>query len=91
MSLDEFNAAVRPKVLGTLNLHRALKDQPLDFFLMTSSIVGVIGTVMQSNYAAGSSFLDHMARHRENLGLPGTSIALGMITGAGFVEGRSGT
>jgi hypothetical protein len=86
MSLDIFNAVIQPKVRGTINLHEALLTSPLDFFVMTSSIITAIGTSTQCNYSAANTFLDGMARHRHSLGLPATSIALGMITEVGHVS-----
>jgi KR domain len=90
MSLEMFNAVINPKVLGTIHLHELLLDQDLDFFVMTSSVLGAIGAATQSNYSAGNAFLDHMARHRQSLGLQATSIALGMILEVGHVEAHPG-
>ncbi|GAB7354584.1 hypothetical protein MBLNU459_g5031t2 [Dothideomycetes sp. NU459] len=86
MSLDNFNAVIQPKVQGTIHLHEALLHEPLDFFVMTSSLLGSIGTSTQGNYAAANTFQDYMARHRWSLGLQATSIALGMIVEVGHVE-----
>jgi hypothetical protein len=86
MSLDTFNTVINPKVQGTINLHEALLTQTLDFFVMTSSIITACGTSTESNYSAANTFLDSMARYRRSLGLPATSIALGMITEVGHVS-----
>jgi len=86
MSVDTFNAVINPKVQGTINLHEALLAQNLDFFVMTSSIITACGTSTESNYSAANTFLDSMARYRRSLGLPATSIALGMITEVGHVS-----
>ncbi|KEQ63308.1 ketoacyl-synt-domain-containing protein, partial [Aureobasidium melanogenum CBS 110374] len=86
MSAEDWHKVLAPKVQGTINLHEALLHEPLDFFVMTSSTLGVAGASTQSNYAAANAFLDSMARHRWSLGLEACSIALGMITGIGHVE-----
>ncbi|KAK3994454.1 hypothetical protein QBC44DRAFT_286263 [Cladorrhinum sp. PSN332] len=86
MSLEQFNSVIRPKVQGSIHLHELLKDQDLDFFVMTSSVLGAIGAATQANYSAANAFLDAMARHRQSLGLQATSIALGMILDVGHVE-----
>ncbi|KAI4212601.1 MAG: hypothetical protein LQ351_004673 [Letrouitia transgressa] len=86
MSLERFNATVRPRVIGTLNLHEALKNSPLDFFEIWSSWTVVFGTATQSNYLASNSFLDAFARHRLSLGLPCTSLALSQVLGIGIVS-----
>lgn len=86
MSLDDFNKVLHPKMLGSIHLHELLLGCDLDFFVMTSSVLGAIGAAMQSNYSAANAFLDHMARHRRSMGLQATSIALGMILDVGHVE-----
>lgn len=83
---DSFKAVTDPKVKGTINLHQATLNQPLDFFTMTSSIVTMIGTASQGSYCAGNAFQDAFARHRHSLGLPAQAFALGMILEVGFVS-----
>ena len=90
MSNQSWHASIRPKVQGTWNLHNALRDgardAQLDFFLMTSSISGTVGTATESNYCSGNAFLDSFARHRAGLGLPATSVGLGMIAEVGYLH-----
>ncbi|KAI1433783.1 ketoacyl-synt-domain-containing protein [Xylaria sp. CBS 124048] len=79
---------LEPKVRGSWNLHNAIKgrDQELEFFLMTSSVSGSVGTATESNYCSANYFLDVFARHRRSLGLPATSIGLGMISEVGYLH-----
>ena len=90
MPLQTWQGVLDPKVQGSINLHEALIDEPLDFFVMTSSVLGAIGASTQSNYAAANAFLDHMARYRWSMGLQACSIALGMIVEVGHVEAHPG-
>lgn len=53
MTLDAWNSVVKTKVNGSLNLHEAFKNEPLDFFVMTSSVSSCLGSSGQTNYAAG--------------------------------------
>lgn len=85
MSLEAFNAGIRPKVHGSWNLHEVMSDQPLDFFLMLASAVGVLGNPGQSNYAAANTYQDALAHYRTARGLPATVIDLGMILAIGKV------
>ncbi|KAI0879159.1 polyketide synthase [Hypoxylon argillaceum] len=87
MSLAEWDDALRPKVDASWNLHHVLGHE-LDFFLLLSSTMGIIGNKEQSNYAAGNTFLDSLARYRRSLGLPGVSLNLPAIEDVGFVADK---
>ncbi|KAM0805745.1 KR domain-containing protein [Usnea florida] len=84
MSEEFWHTGIDAKVLGTWNLHTAMagKDDQLDFLIVTSSVSGTIGSATEGNCCAGKHFLDDITRYRRNLGLPATSIGLGMISEA---------
>ncbi|KAI4268067.1 MAG: hypothetical protein LQ337_008059 [Flavoplaca oasis] len=85
MSYENWVTSTQPKVQGSINLHEALKDTPLDWFIMTSSTSGTLGTPGQANYSAANSFMDSLARHRVANGLPAASLILPMVLGVGVV------
>ncbi|KAF6236674.1 hypothetical protein HO173_004965 [Letharia columbiana] len=85
---SDWTDVIRPKVDGARNLHETLLDHKLDFFIMLSSISGVIGNRGQAAYAAANSFLDEFAHYRVSKGLPATSIDLGVVKEIGFVAER---
>lgn len=85
MTLADYNASIQPKVCGTWNLHNRLPKANLDFFILLSSAVGIIGNASQAAYAAASTFQDAFASYRTNLGLPAISLDLGMIDDVGYV------
>ncbi|KAF7553839.1 hypothetical protein G7Z17_g3331 [Cylindrodendrum hubeiense] len=85
---DDWRAVLDPKVKGTWNLHNALTGVKLDFFILLSSLVGIIGQPGQANYAAANSFLDSFMQYRHSLGLPCSSIDLGGMDGIGFLTTR---
>ena len=85
MSYENWQISTHTKVQGAINLHNAFKDVPLDFFIMTSSVSGTLGTPGQSNYAAANSFLDAIAKHRRSNGQRAVSIILPMVLGVGVV------
>ncbi|KAJ5675037.1 Acyl transferase/acyl hydrolase/lysophospholipase [Penicillium maclennaniae] len=87
MTLDDWRGGLRPKLYGTWNLHTEF-SQPgsLDFFVMLSSVSGVVGIASQTNYAAGGSYEDAIARWRQSRGLPGVAIDLGPIADIGYVS-----
>ena len=87
MSAENFRHVLRPKVSGTYNLHEEFQHRPpLDFFIMLSSYVGLLGSTGQSNYAAASTFQDAFAQWRTTQGLPTHSIDLGTVQGAGYLH-----
>ncbi|XP_028418020.1 uncharacterized protein LOC114542749 [Dendronephthya gigantea] len=78
---------VGTKVKGSVILHQLSLTMDLDFFIMFSSISGVLGNVGQASYAAANTFLDQLCEYRRNkLGLPALSINWGPISGAGVLE-----
>jgi myxalamid-type polyketide synthase MxaE and MxaD len=74
---ERMKNVMAPKVDGTWNLHLASLNLHLDFFVLYSSAVSVLGSPGQANYAAASSFIDAMAHYRRNLGLTAISINWG--------------
>ena len=86
MTYDQWVAATRPKIQATANLHKLLPKQNLDFFIMLSSIVSILGNSGQAAYAAGNSYLDSLARHRTSNNLPAQTINVGVVRDAGFVS-----
>ncbi|KAF7586076.1 hypothetical protein BBP40_009607 [Aspergillus hancockii] len=91
MTHEDWNAALYPKVKGTWNIHHVLKDMPLSFFLLISSMVGLIGWPGQANYGAANAFLDAFVKYRQSLGLPATAIDLGLMGDIGYVSETSST
>ena len=81
--------SVEPKVVSAMNLHSILFSTPLDFFIMTSSISGILGTPGQSIYAAANSYLDSLARHCMAAKNAATSVVLPMVLGVGVVAGKT--
>lgn len=63
-------------------MHKHLPSN-LDFFVLLSSVCGVTGTRGQSNYAAGNSYQDALARHRVSRGNKCISLNLGAILAIG--------
>ena len=74
-SSEELQSVLSPKVQGGWNLHQLTKNDPLDFFVMYSSIAGVCHEAGQSDYTAANRFMDVLAKMRRNQGLPALSVA----------------
>ena len=76
-SWPRFETVLGPKVDGAWNLHTLTRDQPLDFFILFSSVASALGSPGQGNHAAANAFLDALAHLRQSQGLPAMSINWG--------------
>ncbi|MFB1482194.1 SDR family NAD(P)-dependent oxidoreductase [Corallococcus sp. RDP092CA] len=61
---EDVTEVLRPKVDGAIHLDHATRELPLDFFVLFSSLAGVIGNVGQCDYAFANRYLDQFARRR---------------------------
>ncbi|OJJ02001.1 hypothetical protein ASPVEDRAFT_887593 [Aspergillus versicolor CBS 583.65] len=81
MSFDQWRRAIEPKTKGSRNLLANIWPDDGSFFILLSSITGVIGNTAQANYAAGNTFEDALAHHaRHHLGINATSVDVGLVT-----------
>jgi acyl transferase domain-containing protein/NADPH:quinone reductase-like Zn-dependent oxidoreductase/thioesterase domain-containing protein/acyl carrier protein len=85
---ERFRRVIAPKVQGTWNLHELSLAQPLDFFVMFSSITSMVGNPGQGNYAAANSFLDGLAHYRRALGRPALTVNWGLLSEVGYAARR---
>ena len=77
------------KANGAWNLHVATREQPLDCFVLCSSIAGALGSPGQSGYSAANSFLDQLSEVRRSAGLTSVSIQWGVWGGSGMAGSLS--
>lgn len=66
-TIAQFQQVLAPKVCGTVYLDRASKEINLDFFILFSSGVAVLGNAGQADYAAANAFMDAFADYRQAL------------------------
>lgn len=62
---QEVADVIAPKVYGVSYLDELTKDQPLDFFMLFSSVVAEMDNIGQCDYAYANAFLDNFAEQRE--------------------------
>lgn len=84
MTFDKWDLTMKSKVQTSWNLHRLLPEH-LDFFILLSSLAGVVGQMASSNYAGGCTFQDALARHRVAQGQPAVSIDIGWMRNIGII------
>jgi acyl transferase domain-containing protein/NADPH:quinone reductase-like Zn-dependent oxidoreductase/SAM-dependent methyltransferase/acyl carrier protein len=88
MDPESWQTALGPKLKGAWVLHEQTRKLPLDLFLMFSSTAAMTANPEQGNYAAGCAFLESLAEHRGSLGLPGQTVAWGLIDRVGSLARR---
>ncbi|KAK4224395.1 lovastatin nonaketide synthase [Podospora fimiseda] len=86
MTLQQMNVVLGPKIDGSYNLDDIFRDEPLDFFLLLSSSVIIVGNSGQSNYAAANGYVNALVRHRRKRGLAASAVDIGHVAGIGYVE-----
>jgi acyl transferase domain-containing protein len=66
-SLDDARQAISAKVFGTACLDEATREDPIDFFVLFSSLASVTGPVGAADYAYASRFEDLFPAYRNSL------------------------
>ncbi|KAI0188865.1 hypothetical protein F4808DRAFT_454145 [Astrocystis sublimbata] len=92
-SFSQLVTVLGPKVQGSTNLHRLFADantDPLDFFILFSSVTAVYGNPGQAGYVAANAYMGALAAQRQRCGLAATAIDLGSIFGVGYWERGQG-
>ena len=85
---ERFATVYASKVQGSWHLHELTKGMALDFFVLFSSAVSLLGSAGQANHVAASTFQDMLAHYRRSQGLPALSIGWGPWTQIGAAAER---
>lgn len=65
---EDFESVVAPKIQGTWLLDKATEDISLDFFVVFSSVITLIGGVGVAAYTSGNTYLDAFTEYRNKKG-----------------------
>ncbi|KAI1134321.1 beta-ketoacyl synthase domain-containing protein [Hypoxylon sp. FL0543] len=86
MDVGTWERVLRPKTVGSRNLHDVFNDTDLEFFIMTSSFAAIGGHPGQSNYAAANMYMNGLAGMRRNRGQAASVLNIGVIYGLGLLH-----
>ena len=86
---SRFQTVLAPKVRGAWLLHQLTQDEPLDWFVLYSSMTSMLGTAGQANHAMANAFLDGLAHYRRARGQAGVSIHWGAWSEIGAAAERN--
>lgn len=89
MTFNDYQSVVRSKISGAWNFHTALGDTYLDFFVLLSSVAGIVGNRGQAAYAAANTFLDSFALYRRSKGMNAVSLDLTAVADIGYLAENS--
>src|SRR5262249_61419098 len=70
MDWAKFERVIAPKVFGAWHLHHHTSAMTLDHFVLFSSLLSLMGSAGQANYAAANAFLDALGAQRRSENLP---------------------
>lgn len=90
LDIDRFAAALAPKLGGADALDRLTRSDPIDLFLLFSSVTTPMGNPGQGNYVAANAAIEAIAERRHAEGLPGLAIQWGPIGDAGYLARENG-
>jgi NAD(P)-dependent dehydrogenase (short-subunit alcohol dehydrogenase family)/acyl carrier protein len=57
-NLNDYEDQIKPKINGTINISRTIKELQLDFVFVQSSLASLLGGIGFSNYSAVNNFID---------------------------------
>jgi NAD(P)-dependent dehydrogenase (short-subunit alcohol dehydrogenase family)/acyl carrier protein len=89
MTYEQWALTIDSKVKTTFNLHQLLPVGSLDFFVLFSSLSGIYGSIAQSNYAAGCTFQDAIAKQRASRGENAVSLDIGWMRTIGIIAEKT--
>jgi acyl transferase domain-containing protein/NADPH:quinone reductase-like Zn-dependent oxidoreductase/acyl carrier protein len=89
LTAERFAAVMAPKFAGAALLDRLTRSDPIELFLLFSSVTTALGNPGQGNYVVANAALEAIAQRRHEQGLPALAVAWGPIGDAGYLARQS--
>ena len=87
---ERFAGALRPKLGGADALDRLTRQDPVELFVLYSSVTTALGNPGQANYVAANMAMETVALRRAALGLPALAVQWGPVGDAGYLARQVG-
>lgn len=78
-TIETYENVLKPKLTGTENLIKCLKNEPLDFMVLISSITSITGFPGQIDYCSANCVLDAYANKSNNFNHPVLCLAINWL------------
>ena len=85
LDAGRFAGSLRPKLGGAAALDRLTRADPIELFVLFSSVTTNLGNPGQANYVAANAAMEAVAERRHNEGLPALAVQWGPIGDAGYL------
>ncbi len=90
LTRERFARALRPKLGGADLLDRLTRDDPVELFVLYSSVTTPLGNPGQANYVAANAAMESVALRRAAAGLPALAVQWGPVGDAGYLARQAG-
>jgi NADPH:quinone reductase-like Zn-dependent oxidoreductase/acyl carrier protein/NADP-dependent 3-hydroxy acid dehydrogenase YdfG len=85
LDAPRFARALHPKLDGAQALDRLTRGDPIEHFILFSSVTTPLGNPGQGNYVAANAAIEALAERRHAEGLPALAVQWGPIGDAGYL------
>jgi NAD(P)-dependent dehydrogenase (short-subunit alcohol dehydrogenase family)/acyl carrier protein len=90
LDASRFARALKPKLDGANHLDRLTRSDPIELFVLYSSITTTFGNPGQGGYVAANAAMEAVAERRHRDGLPALAVQWGPIGDAGYLTRETG-
>eukprot|EP01132_Coremiostelium_polycephalum_P003058 gene3058-3826_t len=86
ITLEKYNYGHSTKTIGALNLHQLSLELKLNLknFILCSSVASTLGSQFQCVYMSSNCVINSLSNYRRSIGLPSTTVILGLLPVGGF-------